>query len=232
MLSDQPLIVVVNESSVLTADQAWKMAWATGYQLRWQYGPLWRQHADVQYLPKGVAVPPGAWILHLLDTSDQQSALGYHDEEGNEVPYGRVFVKTAQEYGQQPSEVLSHEALELVRDPWCNCTAWDEAGNVLYALEVCDPVQGGSYDLGAPYNRPTGIVMSDFVLPSYFDNNTPVHVPTSYRGTTTGPFTVGHEGYVGYTTKLPPEWQQKMGDKADKRLFAMEHRNQRREKLA
>lgn len=219
MLSDTPQIVVVNESTILTAAQAWNIAWAGQYQVRWQFGPIWKVAADVTLLPKGVPVPSGAWILHLLDTADQEGALGYHDEEGNEVPYGRVFVKTAQDNGISASEVFSHELLELLIDPHVNLSAYDPKANRLIAYEVGDPAQGGAYDIGAPYNRTTGILVSDFAEPSWFDPNTPPHQKTSYRGVCTGPFKIGTGGYMSYTKTLPPNWQQQQGEKVNPALI-------------
>jgi hypothetical protein len=212
MLTDTPQIAVVNESTIVTQQQAWNIAWALGYSVRWQFGPLWKVAADVVLLPKGVAVPSGSWILHLLDTADQEGALGYHDEDGNEMPYGRIFAKTSQENGVPLSEVADHELKELLIDPHVNATVYDPKSGRLIAYEVGDPAQGGPYDIGDPYGRKTGIVMSDFALPSWFDPNTPSHQSTSYRGTCTGPFNIGKGGYMSYTKTLPPNWQQQLGE--------------------
>lgn len=228
MLSDVPQVVVRNQSHQLSAQAAWKIAWALGYQVRWQFGPLWKISCDVLYPPPGVPVPAGAWILDLLDVSDQPGALGYHDEDGNEVPYGRVFCKTASENGCDPAEVASHELMELLVDPHVNATAYDPASARLYAMEVGDPCQGGAYDIGAPYSRTTGIIMSDFVLPGWFDPNTSSGAKTSYRGVCTGPFGLGSGGYVSYAKKLPPTWKQELGEHANPKLVSHDDRVQRR----
>lgn len=220
MLSDVPQIVVRNQSK-LNPQQAWIGAWALGYQIRWQMGPIWKMDATVTFLPSGVAVPSGAWIIDLLNLSDQENALGYHDEDGNENPYGRIFVATAEADGIPWTEVLSHEGIELLANPHVNATVFDPISGRLYPRELGDPAQGDPYDLAAPYNRPPiGVTMSDWVLPSWFDVNTPSHQPTSYRGACEGPFGLGKGGYVSFTKTLPPSWEQQLGAKADLNLIS------------
>lgn len=227
-LSDIPSIVVVNESSVLNTNQAWNIAWALNYWVRWQMGPLWKVGAQVSLLPSGVQVPSGSWILHLLDFIDQIGALGYHDENDKQVPYGRVGVRTSQEAGVSASEVACHEIGELLVDPHVNMSAFDPKAGRLYATEIGDPAQGGAYDLGAPYGKTTGIVMSNFVKPEWFDPMTPATAITDYRGMCTGPFGLGKGGYVSYTTSLPPSWQQEMGEDATPALVDADTRVARR----
>jgi hypothetical protein len=227
-MPDSPTVVVVNESTLLSEVQAWNITWALSYQARFQFGPAWQSASNVIYMPKGAKVPTGAWILHLLDTADVAGALGYHDEDGSEVPYSRVFVKTAQENGQQASEVASHELTEMLVDPHVDATAWDPKGSRLYAFEVGDPCQGNGYDVGAPEGRATGVLVADFVLPGWMDPNTPPGQQTDYRGALRGPFALGPQGYVSYTSALPPTWQQQLGEKANPKLVDSDDRIGRR----
>lgn len=227
MLSDVPQIVVRNKANLPLKD-AWNLAWALNYQVRWQFGPLWKISAAVSLLPDGVPVPADAWILDLLESADVANALGYHDEDGKEVPYGRVFCKTAADNGVAATEVASHELLELLVDPHVNATAYDPASARLFAMEVGDPVQGGAYDLGAPYRTPVGLIMSDFALPNWYDPNTKANAVTSYRGTVKGPFALGKGGYVSYATRLPPQWEQQLGENANPALVDQDDRVTRR----
>lgn len=228
MLSDIPSVVVVNESTALNDVMAWRIAWSLNYWVRWQFGPLWKISAQVSFLPLTVAVPVGSYILHLLDHIDQEGALGYHDEDGNEVAYGRVGVKTAQANGVTASEVASHECGELLADPHVNASAFDPKSGRLYAFETGDPAQGGAYDLGAPYGRTVGVMMANFVKPEWFDPNTHPDAQTDYRGLCTGPFALGSKGYVSYTETLPPSWQQEMGELATPGLVDNDSRVARR----
>lgn len=223
-MQDTPAVVVRNQSTALTTIEAWNIAWALGYQVRWQMGPLWMLAADVTLMPTAQPVPAGAWILDLLDTEEEEGALGHHDEDGNEVPFGMIGVKTAKENGVSPSEVASHEFMEMLVNPHVNATVFDSFTGRLYPREVCDAAQGGAYDLGAPYNRVTGMVVSDFVLPEWFDEKTPLVKATSYRGVCSGPFGLGVGGYVNFTTTIPPSWEQQFGEKADKTRAALDRR--------
>jgi hypothetical protein len=205
------------------------MAWVLQYQIRWQFAPIWKLLAEVLHLEPGQPIPSGACVLHLIDKlAEAEGALGFHDEDGNEVPYGHIGIETSLEAGVQPSEVVSHEGLELLADPHVNLTAFDPTNDRLYPVEVGDPVQGGSYDLGAPYNRKTGWIVADFVDTSWFDPNTPAHQPTSYRHTVSGPFALGKGGYVSYATTLPPNYQQELDRDANPKLVEADHRLQRR----
>lgn len=209
---NSPIVVVFNESTVLLEKDAFNLAWALDYQSRFQFGPLWRIDARVILMPKGARVPAGAWILHLLDSADQVGALGYHDEDGAAVPYARVFCKTAAENGGSASETASHELCEMLVDPHV-CLSAARLPDRLFGLEVSDSCQGNPYDVGEPYGRKTGVIVADFCLPNWFDPRTPASEKTSYRGATSGPFTVAPQGYVGYLDlqNLAAGWQQKFG---------------------
>jgi hypothetical protein len=208
-------VYLVNESTTMSETDAWRMAWAIDHQARYQFGRSgWRPDVRCTFLPGGGAakVPVGGSILHLLDTADVQGALGYHDEDGNEVPYAKVFVKTAQDAGDPVSEVASHELLELAVDPHCNLSALTGDGKRLYALEVGDPVQGTAYDVGAPEGRTTGIIVANFALPAFFDPSTKA-AKVDFRGALSAPFTLTKQGYMSYVdmANASPGWQQEFG---------------------
>jgi hypothetical protein len=227
---DRALVVVANESTVLTDAQAAAIAQALQKQVSEQFGPAWAVDAEIRALASGAAVPSGAWILHLVDTTDQQGALGYHDEDGNEVPYARVFCKTAQAGGAAPSEVASHELLEMLADPHVSACALDLAHNRLYAWEVGDPCQGNGYDVGAPSGATTGIVVADFTLPGWMDPHTPATAATDYRGALKGPFALGSQGYVSYLdlTNVAAGWQQQLGKDRGEPPLGLDERLSRR----
>lgn len=208
-------IYFVNESS-LTDLEAWRIAWACDYQARFHYGRSgWRSDVRCSFIPGGASatIPAGGAVMHLLDTADQPGALGYHDEDGNEIAYGRVFVQTTQQAGEQVSEVAAHETLELATDPHINLTAPTGDLKRLYAVEVGDPVQGNGYDLGAPEGRQVGITVCDFTLPSYYDPNTQANRPTSFRGSVKGPFALAAQGYYSFIdlTDVAAGWRQQVG---------------------
>lgn len=208
-------VYVTNESSALTDAEAWNVAWACDFQAQYHFGRSgWRSDVRCIYLPAGAnaKVPAGGSVLRLLDTTDQQGALGYHDENGNEIPGADVFVKTAQQAGDEPSEVASHELLELAVDPHVNLSALTGDGKRLYALEVGDPVQGTGYGLNEPHGGSGGLKMANFALPAYFDPNTTTE-RVDFCGVLKGPFTLTSGGYMSYIdlANLPAGWQQEFG---------------------
>ena len=224
------LTVVVNESTVLSDSEAAQLTQALQEQVSRQFGPAWAVDAEVRFLARAAAVPSGAWILHLLDTSNQAGALGYHDEDGNEVPYARVFCQTARDAGDAPSEVASHELLEMLVDPHVNAAAPDLAHNRLYAWEVGDACQGNGYDVGAPTGRTTGVVVADFVLPGWMDPHTPAATATDYRAALSGPFVLGPKGYVSYLdlNDVAKGWQQQLGKERGELPLGIDERLTRR----
>jgi hypothetical protein len=208
-------IYLVNESTALSDLDAWRIAWALDYQAHYHFGRSgWRSDVRCIYLPGGgqARVPLHGMILHLLDDSDTPGALGYHDEDGNDVPYAKVFVKTAIAAGDSPCEVSSHELLELAVDPNVNLSALTGDGSRLYALEVGDPVQGTGYDVGVLEGRTTGLTVANFALPSFFDPNTKVP-QVDFRGVLSAPFTMTPGGYMSYVdlTNVSAGWQQEFG---------------------
>ncbi len=226
--SPTPQIALLSESSHLSHDWLWNMRWVLDYQLRWQASPLLKVAADVILLDPSKPIPPDTWVLHLVDKLEESGALGWHDEDGNEVPYGRIGIEDTLNDNLQPSEVVAHEALEMLYDPHVNLTAFDPQSGRLYPTELCDPVQGGAYDLGAPYGRKTGWIVSDFVTTGWFDPNTGTNEPTSYRHTVKGPFSLGVQGYVSFSTTLPPSWEQQFGEQADRKIADHDDRVSRR----
>jgi hypothetical protein len=204
-------LYAVLEATVISESEAWAITAAVDHQLRTDLARSgWRSDVRCLYLPGGAkaVIPRGGSVLHYLDNADQQGVLGYHDEDGKEVPYARVFLQTAQQAGDAPSEVASHEALELAVDPHVNLSALTGDGSRLYAYEVADAVQGNPYSVGS-----ANIAVADFVLPGWFDPNTPVTESTSFKGSVKGPFTLASQGYASYVdlSNVSVGWQNQFG---------------------
>jgi hypothetical protein len=210
-------IFLRNESTALTEDQVRTIALALDLQAQRDFGRYWRGDVRCIYLAPGQSPPAGgAAILHLADEESTAGALGHHDEDGNEVPFGIVGVRTAIQYGQEPSEVASHEALELAADPHLNLTAADGHFRRLYAVEASDACQGNGYTVPvvpADAAMPVNVRVADFVLPRYFDTRTAATTPTDFRQALHGPFALGPHGYFSYLdlTNIHAGWQQDVG---------------------
>lgn len=143
----------------------------------------------------------GDAILYLWDQTDVPGALGYHDANARGIPYGFVFVSLTEELGEEWSATLSHEALELIGDPYVNLLAMGPHPEqpdfaVFHWFEMCDAVQAETYEID-------GVVVSNFVLPTYF---TGIDEPGGrndflgrhYDGAPLKSFGINPGGYIGF----------------------------------
>lgn len=214
------LITVENQSTALSPNELFNLVWAVNYQVLFHYGrSVWvtndlAPHGHVVSLPDGVAPPAGAWNLILMDHSDQQGALGYHDDQnGSEIPYAEVFVVDAVADGSTASAVASHEALEMLVDPDVTHVRSQLRTDTqqVYIVEVCDAVQGNDYDVGAPEGRTTGMNVADFCLPSWW-SMAPASAPYSFRESVQAPWQLAPQGYISVAPESNPgQWSQIYG---------------------
>ena len=225
-----------------------RMVWALRYQALYQYNRSpWVEHgyseaiADVVLIPRGAVLPPASWHIELLDTSDQEGALGYHQDQAFDQnssgarkasdrssrglradslqPLAKVFVKTSQADGVSPSSVASHEMLETAVDPQVTDEAsirkyLNTATGQFYIGEVGDPVQGEDYDVGAPEGRPCGwpeAIVSNFAWPAWF-GAAQTRTALDFRGTRRAPFELAAAGYMSVAPEGDPSaWTQIFG---------------------
>lgn len=157
---------------------------------------LWDRGPCPVELVSSVSKARGASVIAIHTDADMADALGYHDQTPDGRPYGKVFVRPILESGGTVSDsansvsvTLSHEVLELWGDP--NCNAWfDDAEGVSFAGELCDPVEADAYEQG-------GVWVSNYVLPSYFDDNPERGARRfDYLGRLSRPFSMTKGGYV------------------------------------
>ena len=189
-------IALKNQSTVVTNTQLQAVAAALQIQLTRDWYPVWRTTATIITLTSTQAIPAGAWPIYILDSSDILGALGYHaDTLGTNIPYGRVFVKTCQQYGYSWTVTLSHELLEMMANPNVNLTVFKQTSNTagtIYFFEVGDPCQDDSF--GYLIN---GVLVSDFIYPTWYDTGaTAPGTQYDYSRKITAPFQVGKLGYA------------------------------------
>lgn len=203
-MSNKPLIVVVNRSTVLSDDEVAKAVPAVQTQVSRDFASAWGTDATVEFVPKGKKAPPGAWFLGIFDDADQAGALGYHDLTAAGLPLGKVFARTTIDDGQSWTVCLSHELLEMLGDPNINLCAFDEQNRRLYAYEVCDAVEADQlgYKIG-------DVLVSDFVLPGWFE---PLNISPgerfAFKSEVAAPFDILPGGYIGYFDLGGDGWQQ------------------------
>ncbi len=111
----------------------------------------------------------GAWPLFLNKHSTDPTALGFHDTLGGE-PYGRSFSGDDILDGISPWVTLSHEAGEMIVDPYTNSIVHLKDGSMTIR-EICDAVEDDIQAITID-NLP----WSNFVYPEYWDDVT-AHPP-------------------------------------------------------
>ncbi len=185
-------LVNLSPNLVSPAD-AMRMASSVSVQLLHDVKPLWGKGAHLHYMPNEGAVPADWMLMVLLDDPDQAGALGYHDETPAGRIYSKVFCKpsfdngsTAFEGDYPVSTTLSHEACEMLIDPYANFWAQGPDG-AAYALELCDAVEDQSYVIN-------GVPVSNFLTPEWFDRA--LSAPVDHLEKLAGPFQISDGGYV------------------------------------
>jgi len=164
-------VSIVNQCSVLHDADVKPVVAALQTQVTRDFAPIWGIDAEVIFVPKAAKPDPSTWWLILLDDSDTQGALGYHDLTPAGLPMAKVFAKTDIDYNMKWSVTASHELLEMLADPDINLTAFvqtTDTGGYMFAFEMCDAVEDDQY--GYDIN---GVLVSDFILPSYFQQSIP-----------------------------------------------------------
>jgi len=155
-----------------------------------------------------------AWQIKIVDDADQQGALGYHDFTPGGRPIAYVFAKTSEDNGISWTSVFSHEACEMILDPWIS-NGFQVSATQWYATELCDPVEAQSYTITA--KNGIHVEVSNFVLPNWFVPGAPANY--DWLGSCTKPLEVLDGGYAYY-------WDAKGGwqsiDHLDKTMSAEE----------
>lgn len=197
MSAARPVVALVNASRCVADADVAALLPALQLQVTRDLAPAWSlPGADLIFVEdKRVQPPAGAWVLAILDDSDQAGALGYHDMTAAGLPMGKAFARTDLEYGEDWRITVSHELLELLVDPTCTSfAAVTYKGRSAYTVkEACDAVE--SDDLAYEID---GQKVSDFVLPAFFDTVT-AHPPGTkfdFAGAVTAPMTIAPGGYL------------------------------------
>jgi hypothetical protein len=205
-------IYVTNQSTLATDDQVKAWTAACARQIAEHVAPAYnRAPVKVAFLTDATHAPAGAWIMSVLDDSDQADAFGYHSEDAAGRVYARVFMGPCLEYGEAGSVTLSHEIAETFCDPDVN--QWRTTGQGFdIPYEACDPVQGGSYNIDG-----TGV--SDFVYPAYYNRAAPASARLNHLDTLDKPFTLAPGGYYVRRFRDGTE-DQVFGERADRGYIA------------
>jgi len=139
-------------------------------------------------------------IVYLTD--GQSDFGGVHVEVastlGFDIPYALVGC-----FNENWTVIFSHEVLELLADPWGKRLAKRPSKNQLWIVEVCDPSEADNFGY-----QIDSVLVSDFLLPDYFNEKPPQNAKLSFRGVIKEPFTVLQGGYLSYHDLNDNHWKQ------------------------
>src|SRR5712692_10492745 len=186
--------------------------------------PVWGTPAK---LIKSSGFVKGVWAMVFLDDADQPGALAYHDLTPDGLPQSKVFVKTTLKNNDLVSVSASHELVEMLVDPAINLMSTGPDLKLIYAYESADPVEAFSFPV-------SGIPMTDFVYPSYFETfHKPGSVQFDYLKKVKRPFQILSGGYQIIFKN--GKWTQIFGSASTKKRFAREdrrgHRSEQRAEI-
>lgn len=204
-------IAIINESTLVTDAELTPIITALQTQVGRDYAPIWGRYAKLTQIPKGGTPPADQWWMVIMDNSDQQGALGYHETTNTGKPLGKVFAADDKAAGSSLSVTISHELLEMLGNPFINLTAIDPNANQLQQLfmhEMCDPCEDDSlgYKIG-------DVLVSDFLLPEWFDPAAAPGTPLTFNKTISTPLSLATGGYMSIYNIAQNAWVQKTANR-------------------
>lgn len=181
------IINIINQATTPLGQDLVAIVQAQQWYIDKCLAPIWNVSATLQI---ALNVDPLAINILLLDKSDVEGALGYHDLESG-LPVGRVFIQTALENGEIPSVTLAHELAELLVDPFCESLVINSDTGTVYPYEICDAVEENTFA------APNGVLLSNFVYPEWFQAwKTAPNTQYDYLKVLTTPFQLAAGGYI------------------------------------
>lgn len=204
-----PVVCVVNQSTVVSDQDVYDLCLALDKQALYHFEPHWNASASFWQWPKTRDLPDQAWALIIADDSDQVGALGYHETTHSGQPIGYVFAKTDQQYGLSWTVTASHEALEMLGDPYANLAAQVD-DQMFLAYETADAVEADELGYKIHVNTGRDVLVSDFVFPNWFEPGSTG--PWDYKGHLTRSLQILKGGYIGAWTPQKGWYQETNGD--------------------
>jgi hypothetical protein len=214
-------IAIINETTVVSDPDLQNAVAALQIQVSRDFAPVWKRDAQLIFVPKGGTAPTDAWQLIACDDSNVAGALGYHEMTPDGQPIGYAALRTDIEAGESWTTTLSHELLEMLVDPWIDDIVLYDNGDgtgVLYPKEVCDACEADQYGYKITVNgadgKPVDILVSDFVYPAFFQQNSASGSQYDFQKQISAPFQVLSGGYLGELpiTEDPNGWNQITAD--------------------
>ena len=200
---DIKFLALVSDTDQVRTSEVTKASAALQKQVLRDFAPIWGQQAAVDAFEKLEDVPIGHWPIIIRDDIGFSGAAGIHlDQDGQ--PFGLV------QFSNTWQLTASHEILEMLADPFGNRLVAGNSiktgqGRVEYLVEVSDPSEAFQFGY-----QITGIQVSDFYTPQYFDPVTVSGVRYSFTGAITSPREVLKDGYLSWHDPVSGDWFQQV----------------------
>lgn len=213
-----PSIAVINFTSTLASNEVLAAIQAVNQQITDNFQPVWGYGRTLEFFsptfdpadPNTLAEEdvPADSVLYLVDEASVQNALGYHDLNTRDVPFGFVFVLDPNDW----TTTLSHECLELILDPTASVLVpgpdpRHPRKTVLHSYEACDAVERLTYTIG-------GVSVSDFLTPSYFTPGEAAGRRNDFLGVGLTSFGVTRGSHIAFLDPATGQFQQVIGREA------------------
>ena len=216
-----PTAAVINFASALSDDEVRAAIHGVNRQITENFASIWGYARELMFFaptfdpadPDTLAQEdvPADSVIYLVNEASVQGALGFHDLNLRDVPFGFVFVLDPKDW----TTTLSHECLELILDPMAMALIpgpdpRNAVKTVLHAYEACDAVERLSYAIG-------DIQVSDFVTPSYFTPGEAAGRNNDFLGVGVPSFGVTRGSHVSFFDLESGKFETVFGEKAPAR---------------
>jgi len=152
-----PTLAIINFTTTLPDNDVLEAIHAVNRQITENFIPIWGYGRTLMpFVPSFDAADPNELaeervpadsVIYLVNESSVPGALGFHDLNMGDVPFGFVFVLDPNDW----TTTLSHEVLELILDPTANVLVPDPATSRLAKPRAVRTISLASgYRLSAP----------------------------------------------------------------------------------
>lgn len=183
-----PSIVIIDIDAGIPLDEREAACLALTRQCLEHFAPAWGSQATVR---TDTSSRPGEWRLELRKVPTIEGALGFHDRQHDGTPVLYVFPELCAQDGSAWTSCASHEILEALADPLLRRLVQAPNGDV-YALEVCDAVEGDTYQVAVGTRS---ITLSNFTLPAYWEPQAGIAEQYDWLARVTTPYAIEGGGY-------------------------------------
>ncbi len=203
-------VVLVDTTGTVKADTMAAAAEALNVQVTRDLPQFWNIQATVSYRPDPKSVPQGMWPVQLVKSLPPGEG-GFHMTSHNQL-YAKIIVTPGSD---EWTIDASHEIVEMLVDPYGNRLQTSNAigiaggrikdgtGKYEYLVEACDPCEANKYAY-----RIDGIMVSDFITPSFYDPDPTPNARYSFTGAIKSPREILPGGYISWVDPETDEMKQ------------------------